>query len=221
MKGKGNVMSLLRLEQLMRYPEFNRLMAMKTGLWVSEEKTAELEEHRRLRREFQEDGCRGLLLPDEKNTAVFYPPVYRFDITRYAEDRWKVSYLDPLPPTHVPYFALIPGGIAYALAERCRVEMNTLFEMVSDYPREWNTRVNFRVAMMSKNLVTGAMREDLDPILSGVLNRPGGPSRVDLAVMAKKFPVKVAMYCLDRYPEMQQPFYQAFHENLLPELLDI
>lgn len=220
MKRKRNQLNLIRLEELMQYPEFNRLMAMKTGVWVSEEKTAEIEAHNQLRQEFQEEGYLSLLLPDEKGHAVFYPPLYQFDLIRIAHDTWDVSYIDPIPPAHIPFSTLIPRGTAYALAKRCSEKMNSLIEMVSTYPQEWNVRFDFKVAMISRNHVTGAMREDLDPILSGILNSPGGPSTADLKVMAKKFPIQVAMYCLYRSTDLQNSFYGDFHDNLLPELME-
>ena len=214
-------MDLLGLQELMRYPEFNRIMAMAIGRWVSEEKTSEIEAYRRKREEFQEEAYWSLLLPEEKDRAVFYPPLYRFDITRYTENTWKVSFLDPLPPTHLPYFALLPSHVARVLAGRCGGNMDRLYEIVSHYPLQWNITVNFYVAQLSGNHVTGAFREQLDPLLYGVLNRPGGPSKADLAVMTQKFPYQVVLYCLDRYPEMQEPFYRAFHENLLPQLIEM
>jgi hypothetical protein len=211
---------LYDMYELVKHPEFNKLMAMKVGQIKNCELQADIDTYNEKRENHFQWLTLKLTADDtfEENEAL-YPTIYRFDLTQFGKMDWGVTSLDPYPPPHVPYFEVLPQQVINAIALNCKEDLRSARHLDAVYSKEYNQKVDIWFTKMSENHIVGVIREHVAPEVMQWVDQ--AVDEGDMNVENLKYPYQAMQYSFSCWPQLRTQFLVEFNLILLPKLKKI
>jgi len=211
---KDKHVNIYELVEHSHVPDFNRILALKLEEIKSGVLKADIEAYKN-----KVNLYKGVLFGRagsglKEGNEDRYPRLYWFELSKFAEDDWGITIIDPWPPPFEPYYEILPPDIIQAIT-LVPVALGLL--VGSDaVPSFWlNKKVDLRYIWCSSNHIVGTVRENISEweqgLESGIISRDAGV----------EFLYRVLLRVLSRHPGLETEFMQDYAAEMLPKIKKI
>jgi len=208
--------NLYRLIQLIQIPEFNKLLLLKLHELKDGSLKREIDAYKGKQAYYYKKLCWDLRRKRKKrfkNTGR--PPLYWFELTKFAPADWGMTRIDPWPPAYEPFKEILPEMV-FSLFTLTPVHPGKAIEASVRLPAPQWKKLDLQWVRYSSNCVMGTVCENMDDLQTLLaeekqwLRGNGGMETGSL--------YRLLFHHIRSRPQVAESFINRFMAEILPRL---
>jgi hypothetical protein len=201
--------NIYEMIKMIHYPEMNRLLNLKLQEYKNGEFKKCIDEYDQKKEYYCKSLCRDTWDQEQKSGKKIYPPLYWFELTKYKENDWSMTIIDPWPPKYMPYYAILPTDIISRMTEAL-IDQNKLITWNAAYSKSMNKKVDVKFVRFATNHIIGSVRENFNGFSEEEAEKKVTyEGNLDMTY-------KLFFLLLERHPDLVNTFVKEFVAKALP-----
>ncbi|NIM11577.1 MAG: hypothetical protein GTO45_05740 [Candidatus Aminicenantes bacterium] len=136
---------------------------------------------------------------------------YWFELTQFDEWQWRMTYIDPNPPSHMHYYQVLPRDVIDGMAHTL-VNPDKVITMKAVHSKSLNKKVDLQFVKFSPIHMFGTVKQTAE-VRKNKGKKRGVSLEGDLEMAYRVF-----FDYVRKFPDLSKEFIQDFLTNMLPQL---